>query len=139
MGLDEQMAEMMSKINQAVPSVKKKKQITKVGADKFAKNLRDDTRSSHYQDRKLGKVKHLADSIKSVNKDLDGINNGSSTVGFEGASDSGINHGRIARFLNDGTSNHLHGDHFVDKSRDRSKEEVFQAMAQKYEEDLKHG
>lgn len=139
MGIDEQMAEMMRKINQTVPTVKAKKQITKVGADKFADILQKRTRASHYQDRKLGKVKHLADSIKVVNKDLDGIQNGNSTVGFEDASDSGINHGRIARFLNDGTSHHLKGDHFVDKARDESKDEVFQAMANKYQEGLKRG
>ncbi|KRN80646.1 HK97-gp10 family putative phage morphogenesis protein [Fructilactobacillus lindneri] len=139
MGLDEQMAEMMRKINRAVPTAEAKKQITKVGANKFADVLQKNTRASHYQDRKLGKVKHLADSIKVVNKDLDGVQNGNSTVGFEDASDSGINHGRIARFLNDGTSHHLKGDHFVDKARDESKDEVFQAMADKYQEGFKRG
>ena len=146
MGLDEQMAEMMRKINRAVPDTKSKEKITNIGATIFDQNLTQETKSKHYNDalmhnkkkNKIRKTKHLADSIKIVNGDIDGIKNGVTTVAFENSKASGVDHGRIARFLNDGTTK-MKGDHFVDKARDESKDEVFQAMANKYQEDLKHG
>lgn len=110
-----------------VPDQAKKKAMTAAGAKVFAEELQKTTRSKHYQaGRKIGKVKHLADSITFENKDVDGIDNGNSVAGFTGKDESGINHARIARFLNDGTK-YITGDAFVDHTRRDSVAAVFAA------------
>ena len=73
----------------------------------------------------------MADSIIYENTDADGVDNGNSIVGFEGAKDSGINHARIARFLNDGTVK-IRGDHFVDNTRREATDAVFEAQRKVY-------
>lgn len=111
----------------AIPSLEKKKAMTAAGASVLASALKKETRSKHYQaGRKTGKVKHLADSVKFENKDVDGVDNGNSIVGFTGKDDGGINHARIARFLNDGTK-YIAGDGFVDKTRTENVSAVFAA------------
>lgn len=110
-----------------VPDLAKRKAMTKAGAEVLAENLRKETKARHYQvGRKNGKVKHLADSIDVDNRDVDGIDNGNSVTGFTGRDESGINHARIARFLNDGTK-YIAGDSFVDRTRRSSIAEVFAA------------
>ena len=110
-----------------VPDLVKRKAMTKAGAEVLAENLRKETKARHYQAcRKIGKVKHLADSIDVDNRDVDGIDNGNSVTGFTGRDESGINHARIARFLNDGTK-YIAGDSFVDRTRLSSVDEVFAA------------
>lgn len=110
-----------------VPDRAKQKAMTAAGAKVLTDNLVHETRSKHYQaGRKIGKVKHLADSITFENKDVDGIDNGNSVVGFTGKDESGINHARIARFLNDGTK-YITGDAFVDRTRHDSVAAVFAA------------
>lgn len=110
-----------------VPDLAKRKAMTKAGAEVLAENLRKETKARHYQaGRKIGKVKHLADSIDVDNRDVDGIDNGNSVTGFTGRDESGINHARIARFLNDGTK-YIAGDSFVDRTRRSSIAEVFAA------------
>lgn len=110
-----------------VPDLAKRKAMTKAGAEVLAENLRKETKAQHYQaGRKIGKVKHLADSIDVDNRDVDGIDNGNSVTGFTGRDESGINHARIARFLNDGTK-YIAGDSFVDRTRRSSIAEVFAA------------
>lgn len=116
-----------------IPSLEKKKAMTAAGASVLADALKTETKSKHYQaGRKTGKVKHLADSIKFENKDVDGVDNGNSIVGFTGKDDGGINHARIARFLNDGTK-YITGDGFVDKTRTESVSAVFAAEKAVYE------
>ena len=110
-----------------VPDLVKRKAMTKAGAEVLAENLRKETKARHYQaGQKIGKVKHLADSIDVDNRDVDGIDNGNSVTGFTGRDESGINHARIARFLNDGTK-YIAGDSFVDRTRLSSVDEVFAA------------
>lgn len=116
----------------AVPDRNTRKRMTSAGAKVLADRLKEATKDRHYQEnRKTNKVKHLADSIISENTDLDGVDNGNSIVGFEGAKDSGINHARIARFLNDGTVK-LRGDHFVDNTRREATDAVFEAQRKVY-------
>lgn len=116
-----------------VPDHAKKKAMTAAGAKAFTEALEKETRSKHYQaGRKIGKVKHLADSITFENKDVDGIDNGNSVAGFTGKDESGINHARIARFLNDGTK-YIAGDSFVDNTRRNSSKAVFAAERAVYE------
>lgn len=116
-----------------VPDQAKRKAMTAAGASVYAERLKEATKKKHYQaGRKIGKVKHLADSITFDNKDVDGIDNGNSVAGFTGRDESGINHARIARFLNDGTK-YIAGDSFVDKTRRESAEAVFEAEKKVYE------
>lgn len=114
----------------SIPDHATKKAMTAAGAKVLAESLRETTRSKHYQKPgKKGskrKVKHLADSIAFENKDVDGIDNGNSVVGFQGKDESGVNHARIARFLNDGTIK-MQGDHFVDNVRRSVAPAVFEA------------
>lgn len=116
-----------------IPNQTERKAMTAAGAKVLVEALKKETRLQHYQaNRKIGKVKHLADSITFDNKDVDGIDNGNSIVGFTGRGDSGINHARIARFLNDGTK-YIAGDSFVDKTRRSSSLEIFEAQKRVYE------
>ena len=117
-----------------VPDQAKRKAMTAAGAGVYVEALKKETRSRHYQPgRKIGKVKHLADSITFDNKDVDGVDNGNSLAGFTGKDESGINHARIARFLNDGTK-FINGDSFVDKTRRASANAVFEAERAIYEQ-----
>ena len=116
-----------------IPDQETKKAMTKAGAEKLAENLRKEARTKHYQaNRKIGKVKHLADSVDIENCDIDEIANGNSIAGFTGKDESGINHARIARFLNDGTVK-LQGDHFVDNACRESADDIFTAERKVYE------
>ena len=116
----------------AVPNHKTRKRMTAAGAKVLADRLKQVTKSEHYQEsRKIDKVKHLADSIVAENTDIDGTDNGNSVVGFEGPKDSGINHARIARFLNDGTVK-IRGDHFVDDTRREATDDIFEAQRKIY-------
>lgn len=122
-----------------VPSQAKRKAMTAAGATVYTEALKKTTRNRHYQaGRKLGKVKHLADSIAFDNKDVDGTDNGNSVAGFTGKDESGINHARIARFLNDGTK-YITGDSFVDNTRRESVAAVFEAERKIYEEGGNNG
>lgn len=117
-----------------VPNQAKRKAMTAAGAAVYTEALKKATRSRHFQaGRKIGKVKHLADSITFENKDVDGVDNGNSVAGFTGRDESGINHARIARFLNDGTK-YITGDSFVDETRLASVEAVFAAEKKVYDE-----
>lgn len=117
-----------------VPDQSKRKAMTAAGAKVLTEALEKATRSRHYQSgRKIGKVKHLADSITFENKDVDGEDNGNSIAGFSGKDESGINHARIARFLNDGTK-YITGDSFVDKTRKESADAVLLAEKKVYDE-----
>lgn len=117
-----------------VPDQSKRKAMTAAGAKVLTEALKKETRSRHYQaNRKIGKVKHLADSVTFDNKDVDGVENGNSVAGFSGKDESGINHGRIARFLNDGTK-YIAGDSFVDKTNRNSVGAVLAAEKKVYDE-----
>lgn len=113
-----------------VPDHETKKAMTAAGAKVLTESMKRVTRAKHYQNPgKKGskrKVKHLADSITYDNVDVNGIDNGNSVVGFEGKDESGINHARIARFLNDGTIK-MKGDHFTDNVRRETAPAVFEA------------
>lgn len=115
-----------------IPDKTTKQKMTAAGAKVLSDALQKETRGKHYQaGRKIGKVKHLADSITYEEKDVDGVDNGNSVVGFTGKDESGINHARIARFLNDGTK-YITGDSFVDRTRRGSVSAVFAAQQAVY-------
>lgn len=114
----------------ATLSISEKARITQAGAEVFQKRLEEVTRSKHYRNHKTGDEIHLAGSVVMQNKDIDGIKNGNSTVGFD------EEHAYIARFLNDGTK-FITGDHFVDNLMQSAQEDVFAAEQAEYQKILK--
>lgn len=120
-----------------VPDHATKKAMTAAGAKILTEAMKRETRAKHYQNPgKKGskrKVKHLADSITFDNVDINNIDNGNSVVGFEGKDESGINHARIARFINDGTIK-MKGDHFADNVCRATAPAVFEAVNKVYRE-----
>lgn len=110
-------------------SAKEKAKVTSAGAKVLVDHLQNVTKSKHFNEHRKGGVKHLSDSIAFVSRDIDGILNGHSTVGFETKATGGINHARIARFLNDGTI-YIKADHFYDNGIEEAKEKVFATQAE---------
>lgn len=108
-------------------TIEERSEATQAGAETFKKELHDVTRSEHYNGkRKLGDMPHLADSI--ISGPLQGEKeNGDTAVGFV---TKGINHARIARYLNDGTVK-MKASHFVDKTFIAQQEKTFKVMGDK--------
>lgn len=131
--LSKQLQTFLHNASKLVPNTAERQKMTAVGGQVLESNLKDEIHSKHYQaGRDTSKVKHLADSVTSVNSDMDGVVNGNTIVGYEGVSDSGVNHGRIARFLNDGTKK-MAGDNFHTNTVKNSEVAVFKAMAEVYQ------
>lgn len=142
---DEQVQQYLRKIQRLVPDKDTQRKITNAGAQYLAKSLANDTQAKHFDTKHnipkkmRGKaIRHLADSVDFTNTSLDGVVDGTSTVGFKGAHTSGVNHARIARFLNDGTKK-MHGDHFVEHSREDHANDMFRKMNDVYRQSVKGG
>ncbi|MFT8879254.1 MAG: HK97 gp10 family phage protein [Oenococcus sp.] len=110
-------------------SISEQARITKSGADVLRKNIADYLRSHHYRNRKTGEEPHLADSVIDDATNILGKVDGSSVVGFPPEK------GYIARFLNDGTK-YIHGDDYLDKVRNASLSEIFEAENTEYQKIL---
>ena len=95
------------------------------GAKVLAEKLREATPRTNHKDVKYG---HLQDNVMSQDTDINGEDNGNSTVGFGKKA-------YIARFLNDGTIK-MGATHFVDNARRNATDEVFVAQQKVYEERL---
>ena len=132
-GLDDALNEFMSSVKaQAELSVEDTQEITKAGADVYAKELEAVTREKHYSNHDDKVWGHMADSIINQDKDIDGERNGNSTVGFD------FYHASNARRLNDGTKKYK-ADHFITNLQDSAElqEKVLQAEYKKYKEIVK--
>lgn len=104
--------------------------ITVAGAKVYADKLREKTKSTHPNRKNSGgKYGHLSDNIGFNGANIDGEKDGSSVVGFNKKA-------FVARMLNDGTK-FRSGDHFVDDAREESRNEVFKAQADRYQQILK--
>ena len=123
MGLGEQMQAFMEEVNRRVPTTEIKSEMTKAGAHVYTEHLKSVTKRSNNNDVNH---RHLVDEITSQNTDIDNEPNGNSVAGFKDKA-------YIARFLNDGTVK-MKATHFVDNARLDSREAVFAAEKQKYEE-----
>lgn len=64
-------------------SVEDKAEVTKAGAKVFEQALAYEVRNRHYRHRDTGEDPHLADSIVMKNKNIDGVKDGQSVVGWE--------------------------------------------------------
>lgn len=129
-GLDDALNEFMRQVKaQAELSVEDTQEITKAGADVYKDELEKVTREKHYSNHDDKTYGHMADSIVSQDKDIDGEKNGTSTVGFDSY------HAQNARRLNDGTKAYK-ADHFITNLQDSSElqDKVLQAEYEKYQE-----
>lgn len=142
---DSQVNDFIHQMRRLVPDKDTQRKMTSAGAQYMAKELSMDTKAKHYDAKHhipkkfRGKaVAHLADSVDYTDTNLDGAVDGTSTVGFKGASTSGVNHARIARFLNDGTKK-MHGDHFVEHAREDHANDMFKKMHDVYQDSVKGG
>lgn len=137
--LSEQLDEMLQEIGGVVNlTIEEREEITQAGADVLAKNLKQATKDAGHYDanRKIGKIKHLADSVE-IGKLVGTVSDGSNAVGFTKSDKQGINHARLAHWLNDGTRRitkdgkivNVPGDSFIDNARDKSQKEVLEAQS----------
>lgn len=127
-------------------TVEDKVKLTKAGADVFAKELESEYKANHYRHRTTGKDPHLAESVMTQNANVDGMKNGSSTVGF--SKDKAY----IANFIENGTKfpmytskgrkyKHggqvaINGDHAIENLRNDSKlkDKIVEAQAAVYKQ-----
>lgn len=104
-----------------IPDTTTKRKMTEAGAKVFAEKLKEATPRTKHNDVKYG---HLQDNVAYQDTDIDGEENGSSTVGYGKKA-------YVARFLNDGTVK-IPATHFVDNVRRESSDEVFKAQREAY-------
>lgn len=115
-------------LDSLVPSIEQKQRITQAGAKALEKNLQEVTPVSKLNRKK---DKHLKEYVMSQNTNIDGQEDGSSTVGFGKKA-------YIARFLNDGTVK-MSATHFVDNAVNESKKEVLLANKAEYDKIMRGG
>lgn len=115
-------------LDSLVPSIEQKQRITQAGAKVLEKNLQEVTPVSKLNRKK---DKHLKEYVMSQNNNIDGQEDGSSTVGFGKKA-------YIARFLNDGTVK-MSATHFVDNAVNESKKEVLLANKAEYDKIMRGG
>lgn len=115
-------------LDSLVPSIEQKQRITQAGAKVLEKNLQEVTPVSKLNRKK---DKHLKEYVMSQNTNIDGQEDGSSTVGFGKKA-------YIARFLNDGTVK-MPATHFVDNAVNESKKEVLLANKAEYDKIMRGG
>ena len=111
-----------------VPNIEHQQRITQAGAKVLEKNLQEVTPVSKLNRKK---DKHLKEYVMSQNTNIDGQEDGSSTVGFGKKA-------YIARFLNDGTVK-MSDTHFVDNAVNESKKEVLLANKAEYDKIMRGG
>lgn len=140
-------------------TVEEQARITLAGAKVLEKNMKAYIKDQHYQNRKTGEYPHLADSVKSQGKNVDGVIDGTSVVGFPDEKayianfisggtkhviyDSSKFHGKSARTDSKGNDyirggrRAVTGDDFLDKVRNASLPEIFEAEDAEYHKILK--
>lgn len=122
MGFENMMADLSNIGDKVIPDTTTKRKMTEAGAKVLAEKLKEATPRTKHNDVKYG---HLQDNVTYQDTDIDGEENGSSTVGYGKKA-------YIARFLNDGTVK-MPATHFVDNVRRESSDEVFKAQREAYD------
>lgn len=122
---EEQMSEFQKQVEALIPTTKQKEAANVAGAEVLKNELEQVTREKHYSRKKDSKFGHMADHIEVDNKNIDGVEDGSATVGWPNRY-----HAMNAMRLNDGTV-FIKADHFVDETREKVANEVFKAQAKK--------
>lgn len=116
-------------------TVEDKAEVTKAGAKVFEQALAYEVRNRHYRHRDTGEDPHLADSIVMKNKNIDGVKDGQSVVGWERSTAKATHtKGYIANIINNGSrfprfttrsgrkykkpgEVAVHADHFIEETR----------------------
>lgn len=121
MGFENMMADLSNIGDKVIPDTSTKRKMTEAGAKVLAEKLKEATPRTKHNDVKYG---HLQDNVTYQGTDIDGEENGSSTVGYGKKA-------YVARFLNDGTVK-MPATHFVDNVRRESSDEVFKVQREAY-------
>lgn len=121
MGFENMMADLSNIGDKVIPDTSTKRKMTEAGAKVLAEKLKEATPRTKHNDVKYG---HLQDNVTYQGTDIDGEENGSSTVGYGKKA-------YVARFLNDGTVK-MPATHFVDNVRRESSDEVFKVQHEAY-------
>ena len=122
MGFENMMTDLSNIGDKVIPDTSTKRKMTEAGAKVLAEKLKEATPRTKHNDVKYG---HLQDNVTYQDTDIDGEENGSSTVGYGKKA-------YVARFLNDGTVK-MPATHFVDNVRRESSDEVFKAQREAYD------
>lgn len=122
MDFEDIMAGLSNIDEKVIPDTTTKRKMTGAGAKVLAEKLKEATPRTKRNDVKYG---HLQDNVTYQDTDIDGEENGSSTVGYGKKA-------YVARFLNDGTVK-MPATHFVDNVRRESSDEVFKAQREAYD------
>lgn len=132
MDMSEALQDWLEEVNSlANLTIKEQETITEAGAEVFKEKLEAETNAKHRSSHNDKTYGHMADHISYMKKNADGVQDGTSTVGWDNSY-----HAMNARHLNDGTKN-ITADHFIDNARTDSEEEVLMAEKKKYDEILK--
>lgn len=111
-------------------TIEEREEVNQAGADVLREKIAQ--AAPRNENRKLGKMKHLADSVTSGR--LQGTkSDGNIAVGFK---TDDVNHARIARFNNDGTAKmpNPKGLHFYDNALKEAEKDVNEAKRAKLAE-----
>lgn len=118
---EKQLDQFMKEIKKQVPNKKQKQVATLAGAKVWAECLSKEAKEKHYSKHKDKVYGHMADNVKASDKNIDGIVDGTATVGWNKRI-----HAMNAMYTNDGTVK-MRGDHWVDEARKNFNPEVFNA------------
>lgn len=125
---EDQMNSMLDQMGGMVNlTVEEREEVTKSGADVLKKNM--PTVTPYNGRRKHGGLDHLRDSFE-VGQIQGEPEDGHTGFGFTKKGKDGVNHARIARFVNDGTVKKA-PTHFIDKGFIQFQGAVNEAMAKK--------
>jgi Bacteriophage protein of unknown function (DUF646). len=116
--------------------VEDRAKVTRAGAKAFKQALTREVRNRHYRHRETGEDPHLAEDIVMQSKNIDGVKDGQSVVGWEKSNVKGTHtKGYIAHIINNGSripqfttrsgrkyktpgAVAIHADHFIEETRE---------------------
>ncbi|HJE97271.1 MAG TPA: HK97 gp10 family phage protein [Ligilactobacillus acidipiscis] len=112
-------------------STQERAEITDAGAQIYKNKLEAVTNAKHRSNHNDQKYGHMADNITSNKTNIDGQQDGTSTVGWNNPY-----HAANARRLNNGTKKYK-ADHFVTNAQEDSINEVLAAEAKVYQQKIR--
>lgn len=125
--LGAQLEQFLKQVKGKIPDQKTKLAMTKAGAKVLQKELSSVAKAKHYSNKKDPAYGHMADSIIVSGKNIDGVRDGTSVVGWKYQG-----HAMNAVYTNDGTVAYR-GDFWYDDTVRNSRPAVFEAEKKVYE------
>lgn len=129
--LSSQLEDWFKQVKKLAPDRSTKAKMTLAGGEVLREAIAAKARAKHYSNKKDPVYGHMADAVKVVNTNADGVKTGVSVVGWENATQA-----MNAVYTNDGTTR-FKGDFWYDQTVEECKEAVFEAEKAVYEESLK--